>query len=106
MPIPYLTKGAYNTVAPTGTTQATAAQCNADTVMLTGGTTGMGVILPPMDLNRMTNILNGDSDKEYFVYPQVGGKLNNATANLPINVPPNRAIRFQQINNLDVIAYF
>ncbi len=100
------TRGAYNTLAPTGTTQATAATVNADTVMLTGGSQGMGAILGEMDVGREQIVVNGDSDKDYFVYPQVGGKINNATANLGVNVPPNKAIRFRAINNLDVIAFF
>lgn len=100
-------RGAYNTLAPAGSTQAAAALINADTVMLTGGTTGQGAILPPtMDLNQVVVVVNGDSDKEYFVYPQVGGKINNAAANLGINVAPNKAVSFRAINALDVIAFF
>ncbi len=101
-----LTSGPYNTLAPTGTTQATAATINADTVMMTGGTAGGGIILKPMELTSEAMVVNGDASVEYYVYPQVGGKINNATANLGINVSPNRAIRFRAINNLDVIAFF
>ena len=101
------TRGAYNTLTPAGTTQAAAALINADTVMLTGGTAAQGAILPPtMDLNQEVIVVNGDASIEYFVYPQVGGKINNATANLGLLVPPNRAVRFRAINALDVIAFF
>jgi hypothetical protein len=100
-----LTYGPYASCTPAGTTQATATPINADTVMLTGGTTGQGVILNPMELNTECMICNGDSTVEYYVYPQVGGKINNFTANTPVLVGPNKACRFRAINSLDVFFF-
>ncbi len=103
MAVPISTKGPYAALAPTGTTQATAALITADTVKLTGGTSGMGVRLDAMDLNQTVWVYNADSTKEYFVYPQVGGSINGATTNLGVNIPPNSGSLFRAINNLDVI---
>lgn len=100
------TKGPYATIAAAGTTQATATTLNADTAMITSGSTAAGVILDVMDLNQEVIVVNGSATAEYNVYPQVGGKINNATANLPLLLPPNKAARFRSINNLDVIAFF
>lgn len=100
------TKGPYNTLAAAGTTQATAATINADVVMITSGTSGAGVVLDAMDLNQEAIIVNGVSSSEYKIYPVSGGKINNATADLPLLLPPNKAARFRAINNVDVIAFF
>jgi hypothetical protein len=39
-----------------------------------------------------------------YVYPPVGGKINNGTANIPIMIAPNSAIDFTCVDNLNFIA--
>ena len=100
------TKGPYAEIAAAGTTQAAATLATADTMMITSGTSGAGIRLDDMDLNAEVIIVNGVSTSEYLIYPKVGGKINNATANLPLGLPPQKASRFRAINALDVIAFF
>lgn len=98
-------KGEYAEIAATGTTQATAAEMPSYTVTVTSGTGG--VILPPLNKNEEAVVCNGLSDVEINVYPRTGGKLNNATANLPLLVPNNRAVRFRAIDGGgNAIAFF
>lgn len=98
------TKGPYNVLAAAGTTQADAAALNADMVMVTSGTGG--VILPALDVGQEVVVCNGVSTLDLNVYPLVGGKINNATANLPLVLPANRSARFKAISALDVISIF
>ncbi len=98
------TKGPYNTLAAAGTTQATAAAMNADMVMVTSGTGG--VILPALDVGQEVVVCNGVSTLDLNVYPISGGKINNATADLPLVLPSNKAARFKAVTALDVIAFF
>lgn len=92
MPISRL-KGEYAAIAAAGTTQATATEMPAYTVMVTSGSGG--VMLPPLNKDEEAVVCNGIATDEIKVYPRSGGKLNNATADLHINVPPNAAVRFR-----------
>ena len=98
------TRSPYNTLTAAGTTAADAAVVNADTVLLTGANAA-GAILQDMDLNQEVVIVNGEASASFFIYPKSGGKFNNATADRPVTLPPNRAARFKAINNLDCIVF-
>jgi len=102
------TRGYYTTQAAAGTTQATAATMAADRVMVTTVTQGSAecVILPALNLGDRTIVINGSTTNNLYIYPQVGGKINNAAANAYLELPPNTAANFEAINALDVIAFF
>lgn len=100
------TKGPYATMAAAGTTQATATEITAEFVMVTPTVSADGVLLPAKNLNDDVYVVNADSTHTLFVYPQTGGKLNNGTANDPLNMPPNTAARFRAISSLDWAVIF
>ena len=75
-------RGEYAAVAAAGTTQSDATPMPAYTVMVTSGTGG--VVLPPMNVTEEAIVCNGLSGADVYVYPRSGGKLNNATADLPV----------------------
>ncbi len=108
--IPTPTRGEYNTLSAAGTTQATAAEMNADTVMVTGGSQGSGVILRPLNVREECIVVNGTSGVNAIdlkVYPRSGGKINNASANDYLILPAQRAARFRAIDGAgNVIAFF
>lgn len=98
-------RGEYAEISAAGTTQATATEMPAYAVMVTSGTGG--VILPPMNKSEEAIVCNGLSTADISVYPRSGGKLNNDTANLPLVVPTNRAVRFRAIDGAgNVMAFF
>jgi len=98
-------RGEYDTVAAAGSTQSDATPMPAYTVMVTSGTGG--VVLPPMNVTEEAIVCNGLSGADVYVYPRSGGKLNNATADLPVVVPINRAVRFRAIDGAgNCIAFF
>jgi len=104
MPISRL-RGEYAAIAAAGTTQATATPMPAYMVMVTSGTGG--VQLPPLNKDEDAVVCNGLSGAEVFVYPRSGGKINNATADLHILLPPNTSARFRAIDGAgNVIAFF
>src|SRR5262249_45514413 len=104
------TRGDYNTITAAGTTQATAVECNADTVMVTAGTASSGVLLRPMNVKEEQIVCNGTDGNastgiDLFVYPRTGGKINNMTANTPLLLPAGMAARFRAIDGAgNVIA--
>jgi hypothetical protein len=100
------TKGPYAEMAAAGTTQATAAEFTADRVMVTTVTeSANGIILPPGNLDHEVEVVNGTT-LTLFIYPRSGGKLNNAAADLPLQLPGNRAGRLRGVNSLNWIAFF
>lgn len=104
------TRGPYAEMAAAGTTQAAAAPVLADKVVVTAVTTAaQGVILPPGNQDQVQIIVNGTSGLTavpLFIYPQVGGKLNNQTANDAISLPPGSAARLEGVNALNWMAFF
>ena len=107
---PINTRGEYNTLAAAGTTQATAAECNADMVMVTSGTQGAGVIIRPLNVREEQVVCNGTSGTssiDLYVYPRSGGQINNSGANVHLILPSGRAARFRAIDGAgNVIAFF
>ncbi len=106
---PLNTRGEYNTLVAIGTTQATAAECNADMVMVTSGTDASGVMVRPMNVNEEQIVCNGTSGTgaiDLYVYPRSGGQINNATANLGLLLPSGKAARFRAIDGKSLIAFF
>lgn len=98
-------RGEYDTIAAAGTTQADATPMPAYTVMVSSGTGG--VMLPPLNRNEEAIVCNGIGIVDLSVYPISGGKLNNATANLPLVIPANRAVRFRAIDGAgNCMAFF
>lgn len=86
------------TVTAAGTTQATAtalaAQYNVITTAGVSGAPFAGVLLPgsmgggdDIDVANQTSV-------NICVYPPVGFKLNNQTANMPLTMAPNRMHTF------------
>ena len=102
------TRGVYSTQAAAGTTQATAAALVADRVMVTTVTQGSAecVILSAVNLGDKQIICNGSTVNNLYIYPQVGGKINNAAANAYLELPPNRSANFEAVDALNVIAFF
>jgi hypothetical protein len=110
---PINTRGDYATLAAAGTTQATAAECTADMVMVTSGSNAAGVLIRPLNLKEEQIVCNGTgadaaaNAADIFVYPRSGGSINNQTANTPILIAAGRAVRFRAINGAGaVIAFF
>lgn len=98
-------KGPYAAIAAAGTMQADATEMPAYSVMVSSGTGG--VLLPPLNVNEEAVVCNGLSTADISVYPRSGGKLNNATADLPLVVPTNRAVRFRAIDGAgNCMAFF
>ena len=57
--------------------------------------------------NEEAIVCNGIGTVDLSVYPQSGGKLNNSTADLPLVVPANRAVRFRAIDGAgNCMAFF
>lgn len=102
------TRGNYNSQAAAGTSQATAATLTADRVMVTTITQGSAecVILSAGNLGDKQIICNGSTTDNLYVYPQVGGKINNAAVNAYLELPPNRAAQFEGVSSVDVLAFF
>ena len=97
-------KGEYAEIAAAGSTQATATEMPSYTCFVSSGTGG--VMLPPMNKTEDAYVVNGTA-VEVNVYPRVGGKINNSTANLAVLLPPNMACHVRAINGAgDVIAIF
>jgi hypothetical protein len=101
-------KGEYVEMAAAGTTQATAAELTADRVMVTTITeaSAEGVILPLGNLNDEVFIINGHATANLFIWPRSGGKLNNASADSNLTLPPNRAAHFRGINDKNWAVIF
>lgn len=97
------TKGPFAELAASGASQATAAEMNADTVIVTSG--AGGVLLPSKNVNDEVIICNGLTENIY-VYPRSGGAINSKSQNAPIDLPPNRATRLRAMNSRDWIAFF
>ena len=98
-------RGEYAEIAAAGTTQADATPMPSYTVMVSSGSGG--VVLPPLNRNEEAIVCNGVSTIDLSVYPRSGGKLNNATADLPVVVPANRAVRFRAIDGAgNAMAFF
>lgn len=104
------TRGEYNTLAAAGTTQATAAECNADMVMVTSGSQGAGVVIRPLNATEEQVVCNGTSGTtaiDLYVYPRSGGSINNSSANLHLLLSSGKAARFRAIDGAgNVIAFF
>lgn len=102
------TRGNYNTQAAAGTSQATAAVLTADRVMITTVTQGSAdcVILSARNLGDRQIICNGSTVDNLYVYPQVGGKINNASINAYLELPPNTAAQFEYVSSVNVFAFF
>ena len=91
-------------VSAAGTNQATATLLTADYSLVTTGAAGTGVILPTLVASDDMVVANGVSAESLLVYPPAGGKLNNATANLPLTLPSRMAARFVCLNTIDFIV--
>lgn len=100
------TKGPYATMAAAGTTQATAAELTADKVVVTTITAASAecVILPTGNRDDEVRIVNG-TNLDLMIYPRTGGKINNATENLPMILPGYTAAHFIGINAVDWMAF-
>lgn len=97
------TKGPFAELVAVGASQATAAEMNADMVMVTSGSGG--VLLPAKNVNDEVIICNGLSENIY-VYPRSGGAINNSAQNAPVDLPAHRAVRLKAINDREWIAFF
>lgn len=92
------------TFTAAGTTQGTAATITTVFTNISTGTEGQGAILPSgLGVSDQCTIVN-TTTADVYVYPPVGGKLNGATANLPICLPPNTAIDFTCIDGTNFMA--
>lgn len=92
------------TFTAAGTTQITATQITTVFTFVTTATEGQGVILPSgLGAADQAVIANGTA-VDVYVYPPVGGKINGATVNIPICIPPNSAIDFTCIDGTNFMA--
>jgi hypothetical protein len=92
------------TFTAAGTTQATATSITTVYTLVTTATEGQGGILPSgLGASDQCTVANG-STVSIYVYPPVGGKINNGTANIPMMVAPNSAVDFTCVDNLNFIA--
>ena len=87
-----------STFTAAGTTQATATAITTVYTNITTATEGQGAILAgSMNESDSGRVLNSTS-VDVYLYPPVGYKLNNSTANLPIMIPPNKVVSFACID--------
>lgn len=92
------------TFTAAGTTQAAATSLTTVYTLVTTATEGQGAILPSgLGASDQCTVANGTSVTVY-VYPPVGGKINNGTSNIPMMVAPNAAVDFTCVDNLNFIA--
>jgi hypothetical protein len=86
------------TVTAAGSDQSGATELTDDNSLITTATEGQGVKLPASFTAGDMYVVNGTS-ANVFVYPASGGKLNNAIANLPIDLPPQHGAIFKAISS-------
>lgn len=92
------------TFTAAGTTQATAASITTVFTLVTTATEGQGAILPAsMDNADQCTVCNGTT-VDVYLYPPVGGKLNNGTANVPMMLAPSTAVDVTCIDGTNWIA--
>lgn len=99
-----LTGSMSSTFTAAGTSQATATAVTTVFTVVTTATEGQGAILPAsMNFSDQCTVCN-TTTVDVWVYPPVGGKINGATVNVPICLPPNTAIDFTCIDGTNWIA--
>lgn len=82
------------TATAAGTTQGTATAITTVHTNCTTATEGQGFVLPTaMTLGDEGTYCNATSATTYL-YPPSGGQINGMTANIPVQVPANYAVRF------------
>lgn len=92
------------TFTAAGTTQATATAIAAVTTFITTATEGQGAILPAsMNSGDQATVGNATTVSVY-VYPPTGGKINNATANIPMMIAPSTAVTFVCVDGTNWLA--
>lgn len=90
-----------NAQTAAGSTQADAAPIIASHVQVASVGSGAGIILRPLPANHAYVVTNGDAANALSVYPPVGGKFNNAAANLPLVVPAGQSAWAMAQDNLN-----
>lgn len=92
------------TFTAAGTTQAAAAAITTVFTLVTTATEGQGAILPAsMSVSDQCTVANGTA-VDVYVYPPVGGKINNGTANIPMMLAPQAAIDFTCVDGTNWMA--
>ena len=87
----------------TGTTQGTAYAITASTSVFATVPAGTGAILPSAGANDVLTVAN-HSGTTLMVYPPVGGKINNRTANYGVAMPGNTAVEFRCLDGANYLA--
>jgi hypothetical protein len=83
------------TLAAAGTTQATAAQITAPTVIVSGSAGTNGVILPSNPiLGQEVSVISGGGTTGVLVYPDVGGKVNGGATNASVTLAVNKGATY------------
>ena len=92
------------TATAAGTTLATGTAITTVHTYCTTATEGQGFTLPAsMNPADEANVCNATSVGIY-VYPPSGGKINGATAGVPVRLAPNSAATFVCANGTDWLA--
>lgn len=92
------------TFTAAGTSQATATAITTVFTLVTTATEGQGALLPAsMAVSDQCTVANGTT-VDIYVYPPVGGKINNGTANIPMMISPNSAIDFTCVDGTNWLA--
>lgn len=93
------------TVAPAGTTQATATTATAQDMLVTSATANQGIVLKALPAFSTASVTNGSS-ANIKVYPPSGGKINNGTADVAIIVTPGQRATFLYYNATNILANY
>lgn len=85
-----------------GSTQATALQLTEDTNIVGTTAASTGVLVPPMDPTDTVTVANFGANA-LSVYPPVGGKINNGSANAAVSLPANKGAIITCIDGLNYV---
>lgn len=88
------------TLAPAGTTQATAATLRAAYTKCPAFTAGAGYVLPASNPPDRLTVENGDTTDELLIYPPSGASINGGTANAAVSLPAQDVAMFQCLTPL------
>lgn len=81
-----------NTIAASGTNQATATALTSQQNRISTAPVGSGVILMTALRGGLVVGIDNDTANAVNVYPQLTGTINQAAANTPLVVPPNGSV--------------
>lgn len=84
-------------ISAAGTTQGTATLVQADENLVSTASAGQGVILYNGDVTDTCFIYNDATGTGFYVYPPVGGSINQLATNAGMNLPNNTHAMFFKV---------